>query len=151
MTLAMIVIAVMPRMPMRLRVPIPSRVRVRGGIAEVVWLTIPVDIAVISPPAAAGHLDNVRQCRGAGIRDGRTSVRRHRSSAQDHRPEQGQNCGTHRSRPSLLFMASEESPSTDEERLYALCIGVMSHAGLIGIPGIEQVSFMSSSEPVFPE
>ena len=37
----------------------------------------------------------------------------------------------------LFLRAPEGSPGADEKRLYALCISVMSRAGLHGISGIE--------------
>ena len=52
--------------------------------------------------ATARHFDNVRHCRGAGLRDGWTGIRRHRGRAQSQGTEQSQNCCTHRSRPSKL-------------------------------------------------
>jgi hypothetical protein len=98
LTLVMVVMpVVITVVPVRIRVPVPRWGPIPGGI--VVRLTIPVPIAVKSPPAA-GHLDNVRHCRGAGVRSGGTGVRGHRSGAQDHRTKQGQNCCTHRGRPS---------------------------------------------------
>ena len=45
----------------------------------------------------------------------------------------------------FFFMAPEGFPGADEERLYALCIRVMSRAGLLCIPGVERVSFVSSA------
>src|SRR3954469_15967295 len=97
LTLVMTVMpVVMAVVPVRIRVPVPSWGPVPGDI--VVRLTIAVDIAVKSP-AAAGHLDNVRHCWGAGFRSGRTGVRGDRSDAQGHRAEQGQNCCMHCSRP----------------------------------------------------
>ena len=46
----------------------------------------------------------------------------------------------------LFVIAPEGSQGADEDRLYALCIGVMSWAGLLGISCIEQMSFVSSAE-----
>jgi hypothetical protein len=43
----------------------------------------------------------------------------------------------------FFVMAPGGFPGADEHRLYALCIGVMSRTGLIGISGIEQVSCVS--------
>ena len=43
----------------------------------------------------------------------------------------------------LFVMAPGEFPGADEERLYALCIAVMSCAGLLGVSGVEQVSCVS--------
>src|SRR4051794_24119253 len=96
-----VVTTVMPVMPVRIGMSVPRRVLV-CGVAVVIRLTIPVDVAVISPAAGAGHFDNVQHCRGAGLRDGGTSVRRHRGGAQSQRTKQRQNCGTHRRRPSKL-------------------------------------------------
>ena len=143
LTLIMVVMpVVITVVPVRIRVPVPSRRPVPGGIA--VRLTIPVHIAVKSP-SATGHLDNLRHCWGAGSRGGKTGVRGNRCGAQNHRAEQSQNCCTHRSRPSTpLPHGPGDSPGAGEERLYALCIGVMSRDGLLGISGIEQVSCVSS-------
>ena len=144
LTLMMMVMPVSTVIPIRVRVPVPNRGPVPGGI--VVRLTMPVNIAVKSPPAAR-RLDNVRHCWGAGFRSGRTGVRGHRSDAQDYRAEQGENCCTHCSRPSTpLCHGPGDSPGADEEMLQALCIGVMSRAGLPGIADIEQVSFVSSAQ-----
>src|SRR3954453_21256361 len=125
LTLVMVMMpVVITVVPVRIRVSVPSWRPVPGGIA--VRLTISVHIAVKSPPAA-GHLDNVRHCWGAGSRGGRTGVRGNRCGAQNHRAEQSQNCCTHRSRPSTpLPHGPGDSPGAGEERLYALCIGVMS-------------------------
>lgn len=87
-----------PAIPMPVRVP--GRVAVLGGITVVVRLAVPVDITVIIRAAAAGHLDNVRHRRGAGLCDRGGGVRRHRSGAQSQGTEQRQNCCTHRGRPS---------------------------------------------------
>src|SRR3712207_4417089 len=76
MAVMIVVVPVMPMVPMRMRVPMPSRVPVRG-IAIVVRLTIAVDIAVISPAAATGYFNNVRDRRGVGFRDSKTGVRRY--------------------------------------------------------------------------
>ena len=101
MAVMMVVVPVMPMMPVRMRVPIPSRVPV-CGIAIVVRLTIAVDIAVISPAAATGYFDNVRDRWGAGSRYGGARIRRYSGSAQSQRTEQRQNCCTHCRRPSKL-------------------------------------------------
>jgi hypothetical protein len=95
-------VIVMTVVPMAPAMPIPSRVSIRSGIAVVVRLTVPVNVAVISPGAAAGHFDNIRDRRGAGFRDGGTGVRRYSGGAQSQRTEQHQNCGTHCRRPSKL-------------------------------------------------
>ena len=94
-----VVMTVMPGVPVRIWMSVPRRVFV-CGIAIVIQLTVPVDIAVIPLAAAAGHFDDIRHSRGARIRNGRTGIGRHRSGAQNQGTEQGQNCCTHRSRPS---------------------------------------------------
>ena len=92
---------VMTVMPVRIGMSVPRRVLV-CGIAVVIRLTVPVDIAIIPLATAAGHFDDVRHCWGAWLRNGRTSIRRHRSGAQNQGTEQRQNCCTHRHRPSKL-------------------------------------------------
>jgi hypothetical protein len=102
MTVMTVVVMVVPMMPGRLRLPVPSREPVPSGIVIVVWLAIAVDVAVKSMTATARHFDNVRHCWSAGLRDGWTGIRRHRGSTQSQGTEQRQNCCTHRSRPSRL-------------------------------------------------
>src|SRR3954464_11288255 len=96
-----VVMTVMPVVPVRIGMSVPRRVLV-CGIAVVIRLTVPVVIAIIPLAAAAGHFDNVRHCRGAWPRNGRTGIRRHRSGAQNQGAEQGQYCCTHRRCPSKL-------------------------------------------------
>src|SRR4051794_23931697 len=98
----MTVVPVAPMMLVRIWASIPNRVLVSGGIALVIRPTIPVDIAVIPLAAAARHFDDIRHCRGVGLRDSGTSVCRHRGRAQSQGTEQSQNCCTHPSRPSKL-------------------------------------------------
>src|SRR4051795_685918 len=96
-----VVMTGMPGVPVRIWMSVPRRVLV-CGIAVVIRLTVPVDVAVIPLAAAAGHFDDVRHSRGTWLRNGRTGIRRHRGGAQNQGTEQRQNCCTHRSRPSKL-------------------------------------------------
>src|SRR3954454_14674744 len=95
------VITVMPVAPVWIWMSVPRRVLVYG-IAVVIRLTVPVDIAIIPLAAAAGHFDDVRHCRGAWLRNSRTGIRRHRGGAQTQGTEQCQNCCTHRRPPFKL-------------------------------------------------
>src|SRR3954454_24424138 len=96
-----IVMTGMPVAPVRIWMSVPRRVLV-CGIAVVIRLTVPVDIAVKPLAAAAGRFDNIRYSRGVELRDSGTSVCRHRGRAQSQGTEQSQNCCTHPSRPSKL-------------------------------------------------
>src|SRR3954454_19181375 len=96
-----VVMTGMPGVPVRIWMSVPRRVLV-CGIAVVIRLTVPEDIAVKPLAAAAGHFDDVRHCRGAWLRNSRTGIRRHRSGAQNQGTEQRQNCCTHRRHPSKL-------------------------------------------------
>src|SRR5215208_4389774 len=98
-----VVMRVMPAVPVRIWMSVPRRVLV-CGIAVVIRLTVPVDIAVVPLAAATGHFDDVRHSRGARIHNGRTGIGWHRSGAQNQGTEQGQNCCTHRRCPSALLL-----------------------------------------------
>src|SRR5215217_5482144 len=71
-----VVMTVMPAVPVRIWMSVPRRVLV-CGIAVVIRLTVPVDIAVVPLAAATGHFDDVRHSRGARIHNG-TGIGWHR-------------------------------------------------------------------------
>src|SRR5215208_4714681 len=98
-----VVMTVMPGVPVRIWMSVPRRVLV-CGIAVAIRLTLPGDIAAVPLAAATGHFDNVQHSWGAWLRNGRTGIGRHRGGAQNQGTEQGQNCCTHRSRPSALLL-----------------------------------------------